>query len=216
LIMPFGTLADVHMALPSHISQYDTVPLLDLDQVDYLIACRPRNASLRAWTKLEETERRWTMFDWGTFVVHDGGRCTLMMQDFASAYLLSFEATLQVLKDEKFASGFEQWLATQAAYDLECRGLRTLRHLEAHVRAGALSAKWNAKASSRFAGPSLGGTIAWYWSEITAADLGTLKHAKLQPAELPAWNDRSAKLLVLGLMRHGLYALTSLLNSAGP
>jgi hypothetical protein len=158
------------------------------------------------------------MFDWATFVIHDQNRNVSLMTDFASAYLLSFEAGLQVLKEECFsnAGAFEAWLADQPLYDLETRGLRTLRHLEAHIRPGVLSVQPAAAAASRFSGPSIGGTIAWQWEPTTPKDLASLKYPKITVDELPTWNTRSAELLVLGLMRHGLTVLNALLVAAGP
>lgn len=204
------------MPLPSYIPRCDTVELIDLDNLEYMVARRPANATLRAWSKLEETERRWTMFDWGCFVLLRPNRCTRLLADFASAYLLSFEATLQILKDEKFPTGsFEIWLNSQPAYGMECRGLRTLRQLEAHIRAGAISPS-RVTAYSRFAGTSSGGSAAWYWPPITQAELASLRDPKLAPQDLSDWNKLSEEILVLGLMREGVVALTKLLNSAGP
>jgi hypothetical protein len=203
------------MILPSNVASYGSVPLVDLDHYDFAVR-RPKHSTLRAWAKLEETDRRSIMFDWATFVIHEQNRNTTLLNDFASAFLLSFEATLQVVQDEKRFADFEGWLKSQAAYDLRCRGLRTLRHLEAHVRAGTLSVNHQARSISRFAHSTTGGTIAWSWRALEPADLAQLRSSKLDIAELPRWNAEAADLLCLGLMRHGVGALVQLLTAAGP
>jgi hypothetical protein len=153
--------------LPGNVARYGSVDLLDLDQMPYEIARRPKGATLAAWEKLEETERRWTMFDWATFVVPDANRNTMLLKDFSTAFLLSFEATLQILLDECSFPDFDGWLRSQPLYDIECRGLRTLRHLEAHIRPGNLSVQRDATVYSRFAHSATGGTIPWRWRHST-------------------------------------------------
>jgi hypothetical protein len=206
------------MALPSRIPRYDSVELLDLDHVGYVIVRPPANATLRAWMKLQEAERRWTMFEWATYVVTQPGRCLSLINDFASAYLLSLEATLQILQDEtKPKPNLEAWLTLDPAYDLICRGLRTLRHLEAHVRTVTLLSQPETVSYSRFAGGGgSGSSTAWEWPALTVADLACLKTPRVTAAELPAWNAQASSLLVPGLMRHGLAQLVILLNNAGP
>jgi hypothetical protein len=204
-------------ALPSHIPRYDSVDLLDLDQLPYEIAVRPAAATLqRAWAKLEEVERRWTMFDWATFVVPHTNRNTSLLRDFAGAYLLSFESTLQVLLIERRFSNFDGWLQSQSAYDLACRGLRTLRHQEAHIRVGDLSLRRDASVASRFAHTTTGGTVPWRWSSLEVKDLAALDNPKITPPELPQWNQLCEDKLTLGLMRHGIQSLRTLLVAAGP
>jgi hypothetical protein len=204
------------VSLPSNVPRYDSVDLIDLDNVEYLIVERPPGPTLRAWDKLEETERRWTMFEWATFVITQPNRCQRLIDDFAGAYLLSLEVTLQVLQDERnFTPNLDSWLKRQPAYDLTCRGLRTLRHLEAHVRAARLQSQRDSRSYSRFAGAGgSGGTTAWEWPPLTPGDLQALNSPKLSGQELPAWNSQAASLLVPGLMRHGLTQFKILLENA--
>lgn len=204
------------MPLPSSIARYNTVELLDIDQLDYVIVRRPSNATLRAWAKAEETERRWTMFDWATWAIPERDRNIRLLRDFASAFLMSFEATLQVLKHECSIARLDDWLGKQAAYDLTCRGLRTLRHLEAHIRPGHVAASQNMTAISRFANTSAGGQIAWTWAGIELADLKALDYPRIEEAELAQWNAFSERHLALDLMRHGVESLVAFLSIAGP
>lgn len=204
------------MSLPGNIPTYNSVPLIDLDTFEYLIAVRQPHWTLRAWELLRETERRWTMFDWATFVVHEPGRCHNLFRDFASAYLFSFEATLQVLKIEKPALDLKSWLRDQPSYDVICKGLRGLRNTGAHVRQVSVTPDHQRSVISRFAHTTTGGTTAWAWPGLTAADLTALSTPHLSVADLPLWNSQSADLLTLGLMRHGVLALRSLLEVLEP
>lgn len=199
--------------LPGSIARYGSVDLLDLDHIElYFIARAP--GFPRAGAKLQETERRWVMFDWATFMIHERGRNEALFRDLASAFLLSFEATLQVAKEEGGIADFETWLRARPAYDLITRGLRTLRHLEAHVRPGVFTADHASQVHSRFAHSALGGTIGWRWEAISGADLAkvTTRNSKLAVTELDDWNVKAADLLALGLMRHGLASLKAILE----
>ena len=203
------------MALPSNVAVHpDDVKLVDLDQLPYLYATRPSGARLKAWAQLEEVERRWVMFDWATFSVNSSRGNVALFNDLASAYLYSFESTLQVLFKERGFPDFNGWLLSHVEYDLCARGLRTLRHLSAHVQKTAFSLQRGAEAHSRFAGSSRGGTYPWRWSDLTAADLASLENARISAAELPEFNALSESLLALGMMRQGVSALRGILVAA--
>lgn len=58
------------------------------------------------------------MFDWATFMIHERGSNEALFRDLASAYLLSFEATLQVAREEGGIADCEVWLRKRPAYDL--------------------------------------------------------------------------------------------------
>ncbi len=202
------------MSLPSSIPGYDTVEFPDFDQLDSTIP-PPAEVRLRAWAKFAETERRMTIFDWATWALTKA-LLLRFMNDLASAYLLSFEATLELLKDKRGDSRekFETWLVTNPAYDLECRGIRTLRHLEAHVRPRTISRLPGVLEDSRFAGPRPGGRVAWCWDPISFADFDALRAPALGIDQLDAWNSRCASLHVRGLMLHGLEHLRDILAAA--
>jgi hypothetical protein len=201
-------------SLPGNVARYDSVDLLDLDHIElYFNAGTDRFP--RAADKLRETERRWVMFDWATFMIHQPRRNESLFRDFASGFLMSFEATLQILREERALSDFEAWLRAQPRYDVVCRGLRTLRHLEAHVQPGKFSPSHAAKVHSRFAHTATGGTIGWRWEPILPQDLAQVlaKNSKLAESELDEWNRQCEEMLALGLMRHGLQTLHSLVSA---
>lgn len=201
-------------SLPGNVARYDTVDLLDLDGIELYFDVGfdrlPRTAG-----KLRETERRRIMFDWATFMIHQPRRNESLFRDFASAFFKSFEAMLQVLRDERAISHFEGWLRAQPTYDAVCRGLRTLRHLEAHAQPGKFNPSHAAKTHSRFSHSATGGTIGWRWEPILPRDLArvTSRNSKLAASELDEWNGQCEEMLALGLMRHGLQALNSLVKS---
>ena len=203
------------MSLPGSVATYDSVPLIDLDECGYLVAVRQPHWKLRAWSALEETERRWTLFDWATFVVHQPRRCENLFRDLASAFLFSFESTLQVLKRER-RSCDTRWLESQSPYDVVCKGLRGLRNTGAHVRQVPVAANNRRAIASRFAHSTTGGTTAWAWPEITPSDLVAVDTPHLTVSDLPAWNAESDELLALGVMRHGVIALRDILSAAEP
>lgn len=157
------------------------------------------------------------MFDWATFVVTDSHRNKVLLRDCATAYLFSLEATLQVLLREKAFPNFDGWLRTNASYDVTIRGLRTLRHLQAHIEPRTLTAR-REPTVSRFANVAIGGTVAWCWADITLAQLAsvTAKNAKLAIDELPTWNRYCQTVPILAQMRHGVKALHECLWAAGP
>jgi len=201
------------VTLPSNVPRYGGVDLIDIDVLDPLIVRRPASARLRAWAKLQETERRWIMFEWLAHSVRVSNRCRLLFDDFASAFLLSLEATLQVLKAQHTSPPpFEAWLKSQLPYDLTLRGLRTHRNLEAHVRPGVLGYDYGRTTTSLFFGAADSGkTTAWLLPQISVAEFSELTNAKLGPGELSAWNQVVEEIPAAELMRRGIRGLQELL-----
>lgn len=200
--------------LPSSIARYDSVDLLDLDELPYVCVRRPVDATLRAWDKAEEAERRWAMFDWATFVITSPTRNVRLMQDLSSAYLMSFEATIQILKDEGRCDGSEDWLKAREAYNLTVRGLRCLRNLDAHIRTGRLVNRSDRQTASRFANVMIGGTITWQWPKITDETFASLRSPKLGSTELAAFNSVVEEQSALEVMRAALMSLHEILLAA--
>jgi hypothetical protein len=199
--------------LPGNVAG-EAVHLISLDATAYEYAKRPAGATLAAWSRFEETERRWIMFEWATFAIVDQRGHSLLFHDLASAYLLSLEAALQVLRTERSDPDFAGWLRSHSEYNLAFRGLRTLRHLSAHVRAVAIDVNRRSAVVSRFAHSTTGGTLGWRWQPLSAEDLQSLDRPRLTAAELGDWNRLNDEMLVIGLMRSGLATLRTLLRSA--
>ena len=200
-------------SLPGNVAG-EAVHLISLDATPYVYAKRPVDATLAAWSRFEETERRWTMFEWATFAIDQPRGYSLLFHDLASAYLLSLEATLQILRTERNDPDFDAWLRSHPTYDLGFRGLRTLRHLHAHVQEVAIDVNRRNAVVSRFAHTTTGGTLAWRWQPLSAQDLQSLDRPRITVAELDDWNRLNEELLVVGLMRSGLASLRTLMTSA--
>lgn len=176
------------------LSDDDAIRLPGFDLAPYLIAVKPEGARLRGWKKLEETERRLMMLRW-VIAVTDNSQPQhhTLIDDCETAFLLAFEATLQLLKQELVDTGrpgFEAMvrsvLSGKGDADIIFRGIRTLRNLEAHVEAELTTAKiyLNLTGESQHRV-----TRQWQFRPLTAAILKSL-HTKhiTDPGELDRWN----------------------------
>jgi hypothetical protein len=201
------------MHLPSNVGRYDEVPLPDFDQLEPRYILPDKSRRLAAWSKATEVERRLDHFEWLAHVARRPSGIQTFVLDIASAYLLSLESALQVLHAEKFPNGFEKWLTTLPANDLTFRGLRTLRHLEAHIRTGTLTQR-NVGGHSRFTGGEGGSNIGWRWAPISVAEFRALRTPKISEAELPEWNSQLEEYLVMDLMRLGVERLLAVFRQA--
>jgi hypothetical protein len=201
------------MHLPSSVPRYDEVPLPMFDQLERRYILPDLSRRLSSWSKAAEVERRLDHFEWLVHVARRPDGIQSLVLDLASAYLLSFESALQVLQAERFSTGFEKWLSSLPANDLTFRGLRTLRHLEAHVRAGALTQR-QLGGHSRFTGGEGGSNIGWRWAPISIAEFRALRTPRISEAELPDWNRQLEEYLVMDLMRAGVQSLVAVFEEA--
>ena len=206
------------MPLPSNIPRYDSVDLIDLDVFPEHIVRRPAAVALAAtWGKLEETERRLIMFEWGIHVVRDPGRNRLLIRDLASAFLQSFEGTFQVLESEALKQRGETlhtWLATRPPYDLTCKALRTLRILDAHIQSVGLAVGADRAYSAFASGGDPGWAVGWRFPAISLADFQRIDRPKLDPAENAQWSSVAARRFANELMRDGTHRLSELVSAA--
>jgi len=212
------------MPLPSHVAQLDSVPLIAFDELEPLLVHPPAGTALRAWMKASEVGRRMDHFDWLVHVARPVRGCSTFVGDLASAFLMSYESTLQVLKEQWKASRSgapslpksDTWLASLPEYDLTCRGLRTLRHVQAHVGVVPVVVPHGRPHHSRFAAGTDPGLVpAWGWSPIAVTDFAALTQPPpLSQLELPQWNTRLAETPVTQLMREGIERLVRILHAA--
>lgn len=207
------------MHLPSNVATYESVPLVAFDELEPIYLPMPAGATLKAWAKGHEVGRRLDHFDWLTHVVRTERGCATFISDLATAYLLSFEAAFQVLRHECRANSlkahdFDSWLAGQPDNDLLCRGLRTMRHVEAHIGPAGIAVPFGRQIHSRFAsGTDAGNTPAWHWQPLTSADYASLARPRIAPEELSVWNARLVAEPCQTLMRDGVIRLGALLIS---
>ncbi|MBW7933428.1 MAG: hypothetical protein H3C62_07410 [Gemmatimonadaceae bacterium] len=164
---------------------------------------------------MDEVERRLDHFDWLVHVYRQPTGCTTLVADLATAFLLSLESALQVLNTEAFHGGFDRWILDQPQNDLTLRGLRSMRHLEAHVRNGGLTLPVQRFGSSRFAGGTdPGQTLAWHWTAIEAPDFHLLSRPRIGIDELVSWNALLEGEPITSLMQAGLKQLVQLFQTA--
>ena len=201
------------MHLPSHVPRYDEVPLPMFDQLARRYIAPDASRLRSSWSKAAEVERRLDHFEWIAHVARRPNGVQSLVLDLATAYLLSFESALQVLQAECFSTGFEKWLSSLPANTLIFRGLRTLRHLEAHVRAGALTQRQQG-GHSRFSGAEGGSNIGWRWAPISTTEFRALRTPRITEAELPDWNRQLEESLAMELMRDGVQALVAVFEEA--
>lgn len=201
------------MQLPSHVPRYDEVPLPMFDELERRFILPDASRRLGAWAKAGEVERRVDHFEWLIHVARREAGVRTFVLDLATAYLQSLEGALQVLQAERFPTGFEAWLRTLAANDLVLRGLRTMRHLEAHIRAGTLTQR-QVGGHSRFTGGEGGANIGWRWAPVSITEFRSLRRPRIAEAELPAWNERLEEDLVMDLMRLGVLRLRTIFEEA--
>jgi hypothetical protein len=201
------------MHLPSSVGRYDEVPLPEFDNLEPRYIRPDASRIVKAWIKAAEVERRLDHFEWLAHVARRQNGIQTFVLDLASAYLLSFESALQVLQTEKFPSGFEKWLASLAANGLTLRGLRTLRHLEAHIRVGSLTQR-RVGGHSRFTGGEGGSDIGWQWAPISLTEFRALRTPRILETELPDWNRQLEDYLIMDLMRLGIQNLVAVFSEA--
>ena len=186
-----------------------------LEGLNYQLVFPPPNQKLEAWAKLKESERRLIVYRWAE-KLNDPRKADrrVTLNDAVSAFLLTLEATLQFVKDQfestPNAPHFENWLRQQSQYDILIKGLRTLRHFEAHVEQ---------RPPGRMIIATIGGSnnsvsATWHLPQLNAADLGRLRTPPLTNAELPAWNQLAANTKVDSTFERGVVRLGEILNLA--
>lgn len=194
----------------------DSMP--DFQHFPYVIAVAPPSPRLTAWGKLREAERRLAMYRWSE-QLNDPSKAQhrILLDDTVSAFLMNFEATVQFLKtqyEQNPARGrFYTWLGTQGAHDVCVRGLRTLRHFEAHVEE-----KKSPRTVHLHVGtvPPVPARCTWRLPELDATELAKLQWPPLQPTDLGAWNALAVGGAVGDLFEDGLSKLKQILDAAEP
>ncbi len=191
-------------------------PLPDFDDFQYKYAIAPETAKLKAWNKLRETERRFRFYAWVEPQTHgEVLKHRVLLNDSISAYLLSFEATIQFLKEE-FGRGFDDWLKGHEKYSVTIRALRTYRNFEAHVEA---------KPAGRMVMLSIASTIgggkeivqdppSWHFPDIENAPHKPRVNHLSDEGVMNAWNIRRPFLPVGENLLTGLQELSEILVDA--
>lgn len=205
--------------------------LPDFANFTYQIAVPFAQGQVRAWGKLRECERRLEMYKW-VEILNDP-RITqhrILLDDSVSAFLLTFEATQQFLKTQlekspntpkpssSFKKWWNSWLSQQPQYDVTFKGLRTLRHLEAHVEE---------KPTSSLVMVNLGGSLPdgtsdtdvsrmWRLPKLQQSDLDKLNRPPLEASELNNWNNLVSGMEIANIFTDALWKLKGILVAAEP
>lgn len=165
----------------------DALP--DFQSFAYAQIQPPSAPTLIAWEEARECERRVAWYSWvEANNDHANPQHIVLLNDSLSAFLLSFEAVIQHAKDQAgaFAPGLslDTWLADQPENDAIFKGLRTLRHLDAHVKGYPVAGHITVTV-----GASQPSVRRWSLQELQPTDLQKLKHAQLKANDLGAWNS---------------------------
>lgn len=185
--------------------------LPDFENYQYTHIQALASPRLIAWRKALECERRFVWYTW----VQDNNdqnepRHLVLLNDSLSAFLMSFEAAIQHAKDQAGALShplsFDSWLGNQPENDVLLKGVRTLRHLEAHVEgypvAGHITVLVGSLPTSH---------RRWSLQQLQSADLQKLAHSQLKPSGLPVWSTLVQTRDATSLMTEALDRLNSLL-----
>lgn len=205
----------------------DALP--DFENLLYAIANKPAGSHIDAWDKLREAERRLVMYKW---VEQHNDPATprhgVLLDDSVSAFLLTFEAAIQFLKDQFKRTGtpqqFDVWFAGHPQNDACLKGLRTLRHLEAHVERKhsprtvlkTLTAYVTVGRGRSRNGDRQNGSVGCLWQlpKLDPTDIAKLNSPALSVADLGAWNALREAFDAKALFERGLLSLKSILDKA--
>jgi len=167
----------------------------DFSQFTYAIVCPPTTPKIFVWDKLRECERRLEFYRWAESL-NDPSKAQhrIILDDALAAFLLTFEASLQYAKDAFSSSAtkvhFWDWLRTLPEYGLPVRGIRTIRHIEAHVRDMPIGSNIGVKIGRSLPGGKSHVEVSrtWRLPTLSPADLKSLRTPALLVADLPQWN----------------------------
>lgn len=166
-----------------------------------------------ALDKLRECERRLVYFKWVESKNEPGQpKHRIILDDALSAFLLSYEATLQYIKykfnQNRIDPNFDNWIKNQPENDILLKGLRTLRHLEAHVEHKPTPSLVKVKVGSGFV------ERIWRLPLLTKEDIEKLKYPKINSAECEDWKSLVNSNSVDDLLEKSLHNLKKILLSA--
>jgi hypothetical protein len=204
------------------VGMLDTSGLPDFDQFDYQIARKRAGSCIFSWKKLREAERRVALCEWlGVDGDTEATRSHDWLMDSVAAFFYSFEASLQFLKAEFLrrdgAPPFDTWLTQQGQHDVVVRGLRTLRHLEAHIDCVPTTRHISLVVGEPDDAGDQQVTLAsqlWKLHSLSVGDLRRLRHPKLETSELPAWEKQGVAPAPSQVMRCGLERVARIMDAA--
>jgi len=197
----------------------------DPESFPYSLAVAPSPSVLPiTWARLRMCERRLAIFKKvAAEALSHTPLLTVRVDDELGVFLLCLESALQILREESAtqhpAKGrFNKWIGDQPGYDILLKGLRTLRHFEAHVQPRPTEKRATINAGHltfvegrlfREPGP-LHVAGSFLLPQVDAEDLKRLLSPALSEPELPAWNDLRTSDDAEVLLGRGLAAAVSM------
>jgi len=202
---------------PGNIPLIQGAALIDFNDYDLEIVRVPATTHLGVWRNLEDLERRLALYRWALHIIRERGRSVWLMEDIARGFLYGFEATIQTLGDQIFGSDrssgakINNKLLKSPHYGLDTRGVRSLRHLEAHISLRAnpdrlLTSEYGGDDYSGFAsGSDSGRTVSWHFTPLSEDRRKLVKGLSSQ--DLANWNARIRTTPAREVMRNALLEL---------
>lgn len=191
-------------------------PPPSLDSFEHGVSNVPPDAKLKAWQKVQETERRLAVATWAMARTDPhSGEHRVLAEDLVGAYFYAAEATVQVLKEEteivRGKGWFDPWIAGHPQNTIVLRGIRTIRTLAVHVE--------DIRSSSGISISVVrghGGTVTRFWRLpwLTPDALRALKGPKLKETDLDAWKKLRAEWPAGYLMERALTDLRQIVLDA--
>jgi len=177
--------------------------LPDFEKFPYKMAVPPSGSRIVAWTKLQECERRLAMYNWAETLNDPGNpQFRVLLDDSVSAFLMTFEATIQFLRNQYETSGatpsFEDWLRKLPEHNISIAGVRTLRHLAAHLESKRVPRHVSIRIHEDLRSDSSSSEMSCMWRlpAIQAADLTKVRSKLLDVSQLNTWNGTCASVSV--------------------
>jgi hypothetical protein len=141
----------------------------------------------------------------------------ILLEDSVSAFLCTFEACVQFLKDQvRLPSGiqFGPWLANIPEYNLTVRALRTLRHFETHVDFVPPQSQITVIVGGirRDGKPASGITRKWRLRQLTSSDLKRLDNPPLKQSDLKHWNSLADQTSISMVFANAIVSLGKILE----
>jgi len=210
----------------------DSIP--DFTNFTHPLVTPPADPRGCGWDKLKECERRLAWYRWAE--QRDDPRKVqqrVVLDDCLSAFLLTLEATLQFmwgqLWEQLKARGvtpkckLNQWLKKLPEYDLQMKGLRTLRHFAAHVEIKRAPSEVTQTYGARYvlvgesapdgtSEPTV--TRRWLLPQLDRVDLQKLNTHALDDRDLPDWNTLVQSNDAASILEHGLRQVHAILQKA--
>ena len=191
-----------------------TEPFPDMTNFEYHIAVPPSGFKLSAWPKLQECERRIAYYEWieKRNDRQNSKHPRILLNDSISAFLLNFESTIQFLMHD-YNTLFKNkqlgdWFKNQPQNDIYVKGLRTLRHFEAHVETNPPIRHIHLNL------PEDQVTLTFKFWKLNMNDISNLKSPQLKTQqEIDDWNELTENYDIKEIIIEALIKLKDIINA---